>query len=163
MSRQTLASILFWSIASISVLLLAFLVLVIGGVVPIDSPGDGSANVPEAAAPAPPPATPTEASTESTAPAETRPKPAKTSTLVVMTASRGDSWFSARVGSEDGRLLDERILARGETATLRGPRIWLSVGASGNVDVTVDGEPTTLPPGTVTVVLTASRTDPARS
>ena len=75
-------------------------------------------------------------------------------TVVGVTASRGDSWFSARVGSEEGRVLDERVLAQGETVRLRGSKIWLSVGASGNLDVTVDGEPTTLPPGTVSVVLT---------
>jgi hypothetical protein len=55
-------------------------------------------------------------------------------------------------------VLDERVLAQGESATFHGRRIWLSVGASGNVDVTVDGEPTTLPPGTVSVVLTPTRT-----
>ena len=66
---------------------------------------------------------------------------------------RGESWYSARVGSENGRVLDERVLALGETVRY-GERIWLSVGAAGNVDVTVDGKPKELAPGTVSVVLT---------
>ena len=66
---------------------------------------------------------------------------------------RGDCWFSARVGSENGRVLDERLLAQGESARLEAERIWLSVGAAGNVEVTVDGKPSELAPGTVSVVL----------
>jgi hypothetical protein len=159
LSRQSLSSILFWAIASLSAVLLVFLLLVLGGVVPVDSPDVPAATGP--AAVAPPPA-PTTTATEHPATATTRP--AETSapagqTVVVVTAARGDSWFSARVGSENGRVLDERVLAQGESASFRGNRIWLSVGASGNVDVTVGGEPTTLPPGTVSVVLTPPRTD----
>ena len=33
------------------------------------------------------------------------------------------------------------------------PRIWLTIGAAGNVDVTVDGKPRQLAPGTVSLVL----------
>ena len=156
LSRQTLSSVLFWSIAAAAVALLLFLALVIGGVVPVDSTaGDPAATEPEAVAPAPAPATTTEsAATEPGDTGGSRTTPTPAATVVVVTASRGDSWFSARVGSEEGRVLDERVLAQGETVRLRGSKIWLSVGASGNLDVTVDGEPTTLPPGTVSVVLT---------
>jgi hypothetical protein len=158
LSRQSLENILFWSIASLGALLLVFLALVLAGVVPVDSPGEPAATEPEAVAPPPaptttvtqPPATAVTRRTETSAPAA--------QTVVVVTASRGASWFSARVGSEQGRVLEERVLEQGESATFRGSRIWLSVGASGNLDVTVDGEPTTLPPGTVSVVLTPTRT-----
>ena len=158
LSRQTLSSILFWSIASAGAVLLVFLVLVLAGVVPVDSPSDSTATEPEAVASEP--AAPTTASepepTETTTPTtQTRPAPA--ATVVVVTATRGDSWFSARLGSENGRVLDERVLAQGDSARFQGTTIWLSIGASGNVDVTVDGEPTTLPPGTVSVVLTRSQ------
>ena len=74
-------------------------------------------------------------------------------TVVVLSAVRGDSWFSARVGSETGRVLDERVLSQGESVRLRATRIWLSLGAAGNVEVTVDGKPKALSPGTVSVVL----------
>ena len=73
-------------------------------------------------------------------------------TVVVLSAVRGDSWFSARVGSESGRLLDERVLTQGESVRLQAKRIWLSIGAAGNIEVTVDGEPKELS-GTVSVVL----------
>ena len=69
-------------------------------------------------------------------------------------ASRGDSWFSARLGSESGRVLDERVLPQGESVRLRGERIWLTVGAAGNVDLTVNGKPRDIAPGTVELVLT---------
>lgn len=175
MSRHTLADILFWSLATLSVALFVALILVVGGAIPIDSPSEPAAASTEAL-PSPPPAATTEqATTEppadttpaTTAPATTTPAttapPASAATIVVVTASRGDSWFSARVGSESGRVLDERVLAQGESAQIRGTRIWLSVGAAGNVDLTVDGKPRALSPGTVSVVLTPPRTAAANS
>jgi hypothetical protein len=159
LSKQSLSSILFWSIASLSAVLLVFLLLLLGGVVPVETPGEPAATEPIAAPPATttttsePPSAPTATRVQTTAPAA--------QAVVVVTAARGASWFSARIGSENGRVLDERVLAQGESATLRATRIWLSVGASGNVDVTVDGEPTTLPPGTVSVVLAPTRTEDA--
>lgn len=174
MGRQTLASILFWSLATVSVALFVMLVLVLGGAIPVDSPSEPAAT--SEALPTHPPATssertaaesgttepPAETARTRTAPA-TAPPPASAATLVVVTASRGNSWFSARVGSEDGRVLDERVLAQGESAQIRGTRIWLTVGAAGNVDLTVDGKPRALSPGTVSVVLTPSRSEAASS
>ena len=157
LSRQTLSSILFWSIASVTVLLLVFLALVMAGAVPVDSPSGSAATEPEAVASEPPvPTTASEPEPTETAPTTTR-TPAPATTIVVVTASRGDSWFSARLGSENGRVLDERVLAQGDSVRFRATKLWLSIGASGNVDVTVDGEPTTLPPGTVSVVLSRSQ------
>jgi cytoskeletal protein RodZ len=72
---------------------------------------------------------------------------------VVVTASRGDCWISARLGSETGRVLEERLLAQGESVTLRGAQVWMSIGAAANVDVTVNGEDRELRSGTVAVVL----------
>jgi hypothetical protein len=111
LSKQSLASVLFWSIASLSALLLVFLVLVLAGVAPVDSPGEDAATEPEAVAPphapttaAQPPSTAATRLTETSAPAA--------QTVVVVTASRGASWFSARIGSEEGRVLAERVLER---------------------------------------------------
>ena len=157
LSRQKLSSILFWSIASASACLLLFLALVLAGVVPVDPASGPSATEPDAA-PEPTPTTTAREPRPATSTATTTERtPAPAATIVVVTASRGDSWFSARLGSENGRVLDERVLAQGESVRFRGTKIWLSIGASGNVDVTVDGEPTTLPPGTVSVVLTRSQ------
>jgi hypothetical protein len=72
---------------------------------------------------------------------------------VIVTAARADCWISARHGSENGPVLEARLLAQGESVTLRGARVWMSIGASGNVDVTVNGEERELQSGTVAVVL----------
>ena len=94
--------------------------------------------------PAPPTTSATTTTTNTAAPALA---------TVVVTASRGDCWISARLGSESGRVLEERLLAQGESVTLRGARVWMSIGAAANVDVTVNGEDRELQSGTVAVVL----------
>ena len=154
LNRHRLSDILFWVVAGLSALLLVVLALVVGGAIPIDpasTPDVTSEELLEEPAAA--------RSTESaaTSPVATTPRDTALA-VVVLTAVRGNSWFSARVGSENGKVLDERVLAQGESVQLRGQRIWLSVGAAGNVEVTVDGKPRTLAPGTVSVVLTPSRT-----
>ncbi len=154
LKRHRLSDILFWVVAGLSALLLVVLALVVGGAIPIDpasTPDVTSEELLEEPAAA--------RSTESaaTSPAATTPRDVALA-VVVLTAVRGDSWFSARVGSENGKVLDERVLAQGESVQLRGQRIWLSLGAAGNVEVTVDGKSRTLAPGTVSVVLTPSRT-----
>ena len=45
------------------------------------------------------------------------------------------------------------LLAQGESVTLRGARVWMSIGAAANVDVTVNGQDRELQSGTVAVVL----------
>lgn len=166
--RKRAPDILFWFVLALSALVLAGLLLVVGGVVPVDDPADRAADVSESA-PAPAPAARTTLDAETPRKTTRRPAPpaatttagtttAKpaSATLVVVTATRGDSWFSARLGSESGRVLDERVLAQGESVQLRGERIWLTVGAAGNVDLTVNGKPRDIQPGTVEVVLSRS-------
>lgn len=160
------ADILFWSLAVLGASMLGALLLVVGGVVSLAAPSDPSTSATEVA-PAPEPlpqttetVTDSSESTESPEPetpaaaTTTTSAPAPPSTLVVVTASRGDSWFSARLGSASGRVLDERVLPQGESVRLRGERIWLTVGAAGNVDLTVNGKPRDIEPGTVELVLT---------
>ena len=162
--RKRAPAILFWFVAALSVAMLAALLAVVGGVVSLDPPSDRAGGAMELA-PSPDAVTQTtETTTEPTATTEepepeapaatTTATPQPAPTLVVVTASRGDSWFSARVGSESGRVLDERVLPQGESVRLQATRIWLTVGAAGNVDVTVNGEPRTIAPGTVELVLT---------
>ena len=50
-------------------------------------------------------------------------------------------------------MLDERVLSRGESISIKGKSIWLTVGAAGNLDVTVNGKAQALSPGTISVVL----------
>ena len=72
---------------------------------------------------------------------------------VQIVASRGDCWVSAHKGSPRGPALVARVLRTGETVTLRGRKIWLELGAAGNVDVSVDGKARRVPSGTTKVVL----------
>jgi hypothetical protein len=72
---------------------------------------------------------------------------------VVISASRGDCWVSAHRGSATGPVLAERVLTAGSTLSLRAPRIWLELGAAGNVDISVDGKPHDVPSGTTQIVL----------
>jgi Domain of unknown function (DUF4115) len=100
--------------------------------------------------PRPPPAPDPPATTE---PVSRRPAVRPQALSVLITASRGDCWVSAHRGSEQGALLAERTLAEGSTLTLRAPRIWLELGAAGNVDVTVNGRARRISSGTTQIVL----------
>ncbi len=72
---------------------------------------------------------------------------------VQIVATRGDCWVSAHEGSPAGHALVERVLHTGETVTLHGRKIWLELGAAGNVDVSVDGKARPVPSGTTSVVV----------
>lgn len=158
--------ILFWILACLTMALLVGFLLVLGGAISVESSSataeaekpTQSANVTEESA------TTTPTTVAPTRAEPTQPSPAKTTeptatasapklTNVLVTASRGDCWVQARLGSQTGAVLDERVLLQGETMRLRGRQVWLAVGASGNVDVTVNGKPRQLPSGTISVVL----------
>ena len=101
--------------------------------------------------------TPRAAATSTWPPAATRPDQTVVhrgvEPRVQIVASRGDCWVSAHEGSPRGAALVERILHAGETITLRARKIWLELGAAGNVDVSVDGIEQPIPTGTTNVVL----------
>jgi cytoskeleton protein RodZ len=158
MTKPRISQVLLWVLALMTLALFGFFVALVAGALPVGEP--------------PPPPDTGALPAVQTQPAEgpattavtkrvrrTTPAPATTATTspslatVVVTASRGDCWISARLGSETGRVLDERILAQGESVTLRGARVWLSIGAAANVDVTVNGQDREIQSGTVAVVL----------
>ena len=169
MGKPNPADVVFWLLAVIAAVVFGVFVLVLGGVVPVESES-GSAIETEQIAPAaeperrattPTPAARPETSRRSSAGTSTgsaATQPARELVTVVVTASRGDCWLSARVGSETGRVLEERVLLQGESVRVRAGRVWLSLGASSNVDVLVDEEPRPVPAGTVAVVLAPSST-----
>lgn len=178
MRRELVSDIAFWCIAALGATMLVVLLGVVGGAIPIATPSTDDTAAAESTA-APPVETPSKPATAGqtepakaldrtvstqtvTQPAPTPPAPAAEA-IIVVTAARGDSWFSARLGSEGGRVLDERVLAQGESVRLEGRKIWLSVGAAGNVDLTVNGKPRTISPGTVELVLTRPAPAPAAS
>lgn len=84
-------------------------------------------------------------------------------TQVVLTAARGDSWIEARAGSSAGRSLYAGVLEQGQTMRFKAPAVWLSAGAAGNIDLSVDGR--AAPPGsfngTLTVLATHGRVQTA--
>jgi Domain of unknown function (DUF4115) len=73
---------------------------------------------------------------------------------LVLTAARGDCYLSVRRESVSGEVLYDAILPVGGSIDFTGARIWLRIGASTNLDATLDGNPLALPPGTVDVVVT---------
>jgi hypothetical protein len=86
-------------------------------------------------------------------PVSSRAVAAKKLLLVTITASRGSCWISAHGGSATGPVIAEKTLVEGESASLRGRRIWLELGAAGNVDVSVNGRPRPVASGTTELVL----------
>lgn len=159
LTRKTVSNIVFGCIAAACVALWVTFALAFAGVLPIIAEPHvaETRETPPLAASAATTAETVETPKPTPPAAQKRTPEAPPTAVVVMTAVRGDSWFSARLGSESGRVLDERILTQGESVRLEGRRIWLSVGAAGNVELTVDGEPRPLSPGTVSVVLTGAR------
>jgi hypothetical protein len=153
MTMPRISQVLLWILALVTLAFFGFFLALVAGAIQIGDPPSRAASAalersqtePAATAVTTPASTTT--STPTTNPAETA------LTTVIVTAARGDCWISARLGSEKGRVLDERILAQGESVTLRGKRVWLSVGAAANVDISVNGQDREIQSGTVAVVL----------
>jgi hypothetical protein len=167
MTKPRISQVLLWSLALVTLALFGFFVALVAGAIPVGDPppptdsGALETSQTESATTAVTKrvrrTTPARVSTSATTTTATT-EPAKNTTpptlaTVIVTAARGDCWISARLGSETGRVLDERILAQGESVTLRGQRVWLSIGAAANVDVTVNGQDREIQSGTVAVVL----------
>lgn len=79
-----------------------------------------------------------------------RPEKAKTSvTTVILAATRGDCWVEVRAGSATGKALYSGTLASGSTLRFNRPKLWIRLGAASNVDIMVNGRPSSAPTGTV--------------
>jgi hypothetical protein len=93
------------------------------------------------------------------APPQARTQPAATTrstpqaASVRIAATRGDCWVVAHAESAAGPVLIERVVRSGEQVTLRARRIWLELGAAGNVDITLNGKARAIPSGTTNLVL----------
>ena len=173
MTKPRISQVLLWTLALVTLALFGFFVALVAGALPVDdppAPADTGALPVSQTEPADEPATtavtkrvrrttpaPASTATSTTTTTTTTTETDTTTTTplatVIVTATRGDCWISARVGSETGRVLEERLLAQGESVTLRGARVWMSIGAAANVDVTVNGEDREIQSGTVAVVL----------
>lgn len=73
-------------------------------------------------------------------------KAASTPRLVhLMFVARGNgSWIEARRGSSSGRVLYSGILEPGRRLQFSGPRLWVELGAAGNLSINVNGKPIAL-------------------
>ena len=135
--------------------LLALALTVIAGLVLSGRLVSDPARSDETAPPPPPAAKPRQPQTQT--PATTRTKPPKREApqfaSVQVAATRGDCWIVAHAGSADGPVLLERVLRSGERVTLRARRIWLELGAAGNVDITLNGKQRPISSGTTNLVL----------
>jgi hypothetical protein len=174
MTKPRISQVLLWTLALLTLALFGFFVALVAGALPIDdppAPADTGALPVSQLEPADEPATTavtkrvrrttpaastptsTTTTTTTTTTAETDTTTPPSLATVIVTATRGDCWISARLGSESGRVLEERLLAQGESVTLRGARVWMSIGAAANVDVTVNGKDRKIQSGTVALVL----------
>ena len=162
MTKPRISQVLFWMLAVGTLAFFGFFLALVGGAIPLNDPDlpRGTEAVPVAqTATADEPATTAvikqvqQTTTASASTSATKTTAASALATVVVRAARGDCWISARLGSENGPVLEERLLAQGESVTLRGARVWMSIGASANVDVTVNGQERQLESGTVAVVL----------
>jgi cytoskeleton protein RodZ len=82
------------------------------------------------------------------APAPARARVAR----LVLKASEGDCWLEVRAGSVSGNLLYEGTLERGQSLRFARKRLWMIVGAGGNLDATVNGKQIELPSNDSVVV-----------
>jgi Helix-turn-helix domain/Domain of unknown function (DUF4115) len=65
----------------------------------------------------------------------TRPK----HTVLVVSAARGSSWLVVRNRWSHGKVLYAAVLPQGHTVRFRRLRLWVRLGAAGNLDVSVNG------------------------
>lgn len=97
---------------------------------------------------APPPPAPT-----TTAPAAPSPAAPRLARLAIA-ASRGDCWLEVRAGSASGRVLYAGFLSQGDSRPFKARRLWVRLGASGNVDLRLNGRSVrSVPVGTVVLLV----------
>ena len=80
-------------------------------------------------------------------PARTRkrvaPKPARF--RLYLSATHGNCWMEIRNWSQNGRPLYTGTLELGQAKFFRSHRLWINFGAPGNLSVSLDGKPVTVP------------------
>ena len=78
-----------------------------------------------------------------------------------LAAARGDSWIVVREGSSAGPVRYAGVLARGQTLRFTAQRLWVSLGAAGYLDATLNGKPLhSFPTGTIDIEVTANGIGP---
>jgi hypothetical protein len=75
---------------------------------------------------------------------------------VVLEATRGDCWVVVRSRSARGKVVFAGVISQGTKKRFTGPRLWLRLGAAGNVTGRLNGARFALPPGTPTILASAA-------
>jgi uncharacterized protein DUF4115 len=84
----------------------------------------------------------------------TAPRPGMATLRLV--AAHGNSWIVVRTGSSTGAVRYAGVLEQGRALRFTGRRLWLNLGAAGNLEATLNGKPIqTFPIGTIDIVVTA--------
>jgi hypothetical protein len=102
-----------------------------------------------------------ESATETTggsAPAAEQTRPVRRAKLV-LTAARGDCWMQVRAGGVNGKLLFEGTVEQGQTQRfVKYKRLWLEIGAPGNLNAKLNGRRVqNWPTRSAVVVVTAAQ------
>jgi hypothetical protein len=142
------SNLVFGLLVGLAVVLTVVAGLVLSGQI-VSDPGHAD----ETALPPPPAAKQRPARTQTQAATTTAATPVVQAASVRIAATRGDCWVVAHAGSADGPVLLERTLRSGEQATVSARRVFLELGAAGNVDVMLNGKPRPIPSGTTDLVL----------
>lgn len=74
-----------------------------------------------------------------------------------LTAERGETWLQARRGSRNGEILYEGLLGRGRSLRFREERLFLRLGAPGNLMAEIGGRPLAALPSSAAEVLIDAR------
>jgi uncharacterized protein YjeT (DUF2065 family) len=81
------------------------------------------------------------------------PRPVRLARLAIA-ATRGDCWLEVRAGSASGRVLYSGFLSQGDSRPFKARRLWVRLGASGNVDLRLNGRSVrSVPVGTVVLLV----------
>jgi hypothetical protein len=153
---------------------LAFAVCLVGVAVLVevlDVPHDRAATTAAAGATAPAATTRAATTTPATATSSSRKAPAPRTNpaqqrrpavdvaaapKLVLAAARGSCWLEVRVGSKTGPALYSGVVQQGQTLRFAKQRLWIRLGAAGNLDATLNGKRlASFPNGTVEVLVTA--------
>lgn len=122
-----------------------------GGLVEDEAQAPATASTPKPVADPPPPAREPPEPIARKQPVKRTAQPTRIS--LTISATRGDCWVEVRAGSATGTMLYAGTLPTGRTIKFSRPKVWLRLGAASHVDVVVNGEQSTVPPGTVELLL----------
>ena len=86
-------------------------------------------------------------------PAPRKAAPAAAVAKLRLAASRGDCWLEVRASTAKGKVLYVGTLIKGKSLKLAARTFWIRFGAPQDVDLVVNGDPVSIPSGTLDVLV----------